>query len=393
MLFRSDRASATLLLENLKKAEQVQSRYKKAAQSLGAARSMATRLRSAKKRPADPQGVMNRLAPLPPPLWKTVILRIRPALFLTLTLGILGLFIGGAGVAYSNYLPDGNFSKATLVAIARTSTPIPPTITPTLTVTPTPTQTPIPTPTITPVPTLGISSILKRDSDGMKMVYVPAGPFTMGSKEGQEDEKPVHTVNLASFWFDQTEVTNGMYAICVQAGVCQPPASNSSATRSNYYNNSAYVDYPVIYVSWNQAVAYCAWSDSRLPSEAEWEKAARSTDSRTYPWGENFDKTYANVFGGIEDTSKVGEFEKGKSPFKAYDLAGNVWEWVSSEYQPYPYKASDGRENLKSGGARVLRGGSWFYLYDLARASYRYWDNPAYTSYDAGFRCARNAAR
>ncbi len=387
-----DIAKARTLQENLQKNEQALASYKKATQALSNARGMASKLRTAKKPPSDPQAIMNRLAPVPPAFVIRLLRRFRPALLLILALGSVGILFGLAEVAYANVVPEGNFSKATLVAIARTSTPIPPTITPTLTVTPTPTQTPIPTPTITPVPTLGIGSILKRDKDGMKMVYVPAGSFSMGSKDGQENEKPVHLVTLPAYWFDQTEVTNGMYQICVQAGNCQSPLINSSATRSSYYDNLTYQNFPVIYVSWDQALSYCTWAGGRLPTEAEWEKSARSTDARTFPWGENPDSSYANFFGGIGDTTQVGSFGKGKSPYSAFDLAGNVWEWVSSEYQPYPYKADDGRENLKSGATRVLRGGSWYYFYDLARSSYRYWDDPTYTNFDVGFRCARSIA-
>ncbi len=385
-----DAALARALLENLEKSERIQASYQKAAKTLQTARAMAAKLRKSKKPPFDPLGVMNRLAPQPPPRWKTALRRFSPALLLTLTLGVLGLLFGFAGITYSNIVINGLYSKATLVALARTSTPIPPTITPTLTITPTPTLTSTPTLTPTPLPTIGTGSILKRDKDGMKMVYILAGPFTMGSKTGQEDEKPVHTVTLPAFWLDQTEVTNGMYAICVQAGICQPPVSNTSATRTDYFTNPTYQTYPVIYVSWNQALSYCEWAGGRLPTEAEWEKAARSPDARTFPWGEDPDKSYANFFGGIGDTTTVGEFIKGKSPYGVYDLAGNVWEWVNSAYKPYPYNAEDGRENLKPGGIRVLRGGSWYYASDLARSSYRYWDDVTYTNYDVGFRCARD---
>ena len=112
------------------------------------------------------------------------------------------------------------------------------------------------------------------EKDGMVMVYVPAGEFQMGSENGSSDEKPVHTVDLDAFWIDQTEVTNAMYARCVDAGECDPPSSFRSSTHDSYYGNPEFDDYPVIYVSWNDAIAYCEWADSRLPTEAEWEKAA-----------------------------------------------------------------------------------------------------------------------
>lgn len=392
MQIASDEASSSTLLEKLQASEQIQQSYANARKSLAAARAMASKLRSAKNHPADPQGVMDRLSPLPPPLWKTILRRIRPALLLTLAFGLLGILLSITGMTYTNLTANGALSKATLVAVARTSTPIPPTITPTLTLTPTSTLTPIPTLTRTPIPTLGPGSILKRSEDKMAMVYVPAGPFTMGSKNGQEDEKPVHTVTLPAYWLDQTEVTNDMYNLCTQAKVCQPPASSSSASRRSYFGDPAFGNYPVIYVNWNQAISYCKWVGARLPSEAEWEKAARGSDARTFPWGDDLDKHYANFFGGTADTTRVADFKIGKSPFGIYDLAGNVWEWVSSEYKPYPYKATDGRENLETGGNRVLRGGSWYYYSDLARSSFRYWDEPTYVNFDVGFRCARDDA-
>ena len=120
----------------------------------------------------------------------------------------------------------------------------------------------------------------------MTLLYVPAGEFTMGSDSSdQADEKPAHTVNLDAFRIDQTEVTNKQYAACKENGGCTPPSRNSSSTNTSYYGNTQFDNYPVIYVNWNQAVAYCEWAGRRLPTEAEWEKAARGTDGRTYSWG------------------------------------------------------------------------------------------------------------
>src|SRR6266498_2230557 len=212
---------------------------------------------------------------------------------------------------------------------------------------------------ISPISTLGIGSTMISETDGMTLVYVPAGEFTMGSDIG-DDEKPVHTVNLGAFWIDQTEVTNKMYALCQSAGVCKQPIKMSSETRSSYYGNSEFDNYPVIYTIWNMAKTYCGWAGRRLPTEAEWEKAARGTDQRMYPWGNQIDETFANYNSYIGDTTAVGSYEGGKSPYGAYDMAGNVWEWTSSLYQPYPYDATDGREDLSvSGEQRVLRSGSW----------------------------------
>jgi serine/threonine protein kinase len=259
------------------------------------------------------------------------------------------------------------------------------------------TKTPAP-PTLTPIPTINvlnplIGSIWARPSDGMPMVYVPEGDFTMGSNKSL-NEQPIHTVYLDAFWIDQTEVTNAMYALCVSVGVCQPPSDNSSSTRSTYYGNSQYADYPVVYVNWNDADTYCQWAGARLPTEAEWEKAARGTDGRTYPWGEEFDCQKANHYRCVRnDTSQVGSYESGKSPYGAYDMAGNVWEWVADWYSDAYYSSSPTNNPTGpiSGEYRVLRGGSWRDLYNELRSAYRYKYDPTFSYLSFGFRCASPA--
>ncbi len=267
-----------------------------------------------------------------------------------------------------------------------------------------------PTPTVVLIPTPKAGDTWERPADKMVMVYVPEGNFLMGSTDADitqalqlcpncdfNDEKPQHTVTLDAFWIDQTEVTNKMYALCVAAGKCDPPSSNASNTHQDYYGNSQYDDYPVIYVSWNDATAYCAWGGGsditvRLPTEAEWEKAARGTDGRTYPWGEGIDCTKANYYDGskycVGDTSAVGSYGDGISPYGVYDMAGNVWEWVSDWYDAYPGNTvSDSTYGTKY---RVLRGGSWDY-YDVgARSAYRdgYGSTHSYVSF--GFRCSHS---
>ena len=225
------------------------------------------------------------------------------------------------------------------------------------------------TPTLTPTPTLGIGSTAISDSDGAVLMYVPEGDFerrhVLGPSSG-----PVHTVYLDAYWIDRTGVTNGMYAECVEAGACEPPKDSSSFSRDSYYGNAAYENYPVIYVNWHNAESYCSWAGRRLPTEAEWEKAARGTDGRTYPRGEGIDCTLANYRGKdggsdfcIGDTSEVGSYPDGASPYGALDMAGNVWEWVADWYDEDYYSISSrsnptGPSSGGNIGRRALRGGS-----------------------------------
>lgn len=251
-----------------------------------------------------------------------------------------------------------------------------------------PTSTLVPTPA--PTPTLGIGSTLTRAKDGMAMVYVPKGPFTMGADNNSDNGK--HTVTLNAFWIDQTEMTNARYAKCVKDGGCQPPVVNSISTHPKYYANPDFAEYPVVYVNWNMAIDYCEWVGGRLPTEAEWEKTARGTDGRTYPWGETLDNTYANY--DRKDIAKVGSYENGKSPYGAYEMAGNVAEWVSSLPMIYPYNATDGREDLSASGERVVRGDAWYTPDNKANLTtfYRLHYIPNMNGDYIGFRCASSTA-
>ena len=245
-------------------------------------------------------------------------------------------------------------------------------------------------PTITTAHALDLGSTQTREKDGMLMVYVPPGSFTMGSEIGSDNEKPAHQVTLDAFWMDQTEVTNGKYARCVQTGGCLPPSNTSSSTHSSYYGNAIYAEYPVINVNWNQAKVYCEWAGARLPTEAEWEKAARGTDGRTYPWGEGIDKTKANYNQDVGDTTAVGTYPTGASPYTALDMAGNVWEWVADWYGAYSASSASNPTGPVSGDYQVLRGGSWSDIDNGNRSADRDRDGPTVTDDYGGFRCARS---
>jgi serine/threonine-protein kinase len=237
----------------------------------------------------------------------------------------------------------------------------------------------------------------------MVMVYVPAGEFEMGSTEGEDNEKPVHTVALDSFWIDQTEVTNGQYRRCVEARDCSPPAESGSYARAGYYGYSRYDDYPVIYVSWRQAADYCTWAGARLPTEAEWEYAARGPEGRAYPWGDEFDGTRLNycdvdcpeqwadetMDDGYTDTAPVGSYPGGASWCGALDMAGNVWEWVADWYGDYPSGRQVNPTGPSSGADRVERGGSWDNQWDWFRCAHRFPMYPDPGRNNLGFRCAR----
>jgi formylglycine-generating enzyme required for sulfatase activity len=176
------------------------------------------------------------------------------------------------------------------------------------------------------------------------MIFVPAGEFEMGVEDGSDREKPVHTVYLDAFWMDQTEVTNAQYEMCVDADACEPPLDYSSSTRESYFWNPDFADFPVIHVNWGNANEYCSWVGSRLPTEAEWEKAARGTDGRDFPWGESANCQKANfryyTSSCVGDTTEVGSYSEWVSPYGILDLAGNVWEWVQDWYQENYYTLS-----------------------------------------------------
>jgi formylglycine-generating enzyme required for sulfatase activity len=243
-----------------------------------------------------------------------------------------------------------------------------------------------------PSPTLGIGSTMTSEKDGMTLLYVPEGDFSMGGTSG--DEKNIHTVFLSAFWIDRTEVTNAMYLKCVVDQGCVKPGN------LDRYNNSQYSNHPVTNVTWEMANAYCTWADRRLPTEAEWEKAAAGNPDKkqepVYPWGNEIDCLKANYQGKtgntycIGNTTEVATYPDGISPFGVLDMAGNVWEWVSDWYNIDYYKLkipwSDplGPQN---GRERVIRGGAWNTTDTEVRSTNRGKSNPNSSSSSIGFRC------
>jgi formylglycine-generating enzyme required for sulfatase activity len=326
--------------------------------------------------------------------------------------------------------------------VVKTATPKLPTSTPMLaTDTPeSPTSTPVPPtdtatpPTITPVTTIFISTLSvppvsgtmrTRLADGMVMVYIAGGEFLMGSADEDAkalaNEKPQHVVNLDAFWVDYTEVTVAQYAVFVAETGYRSTAEKMGWAYAYVESakewqrvkgadwqhpfgptSNAEDNHPVTQVTWNDAVEYCAWVGGSLPSEAQWEKAARGTDGRIYPWGDDFDGTRLNYCDtrcggdtryddGYQFTAPVGSYPTGASPYGVLDMAGNVWEWTADWFTS-SYNEQTAVQN-PNGPARVLRGGSWNHDRAGMRAAYRL-DAPPDTSVDNfGFRCVVSAEK
>ncbi|MGC9395152.1 MAG: bifunctional serine/threonine-protein kinase/formylglycine-generating enzyme family protein [Anaerolineae bacterium] len=234
-----------------------------------------------------------------------------------------------------------------------------------------------------PCETVGVTWI--RPTDGMTLVCVPGGSFLMGSGAGENDEKPVHRVTLSTFWIDKTEITNAQYAKCVADGACTVPAYVDD-TRLNGDQQ------PVVGVDWYDAAAYCSWSGAQLPTEAQWEYAARGGERYIYPWGNDWREKVANCMesvcqDGYEFTAPVGSFPEGKSWVGALDMAGNVWEWTADWYSAYSSEAQTNPTTSANGYYRVMRGGSWPESEFVVRSSHRHWLAPTFAYYDLGFRC------
>ena len=267
-----------------------------------------------------------------------------------------------------------------------------------------------------------------REQDGMKMVFVPAGEFQMGSskdlvfaakdlcKESYKgeitagictftsymDEYPDHPVSLSEFWLDQTEVTNGQYYLCVEAGSCDPPLELGSFSRDDYFGTTEFEHYPAINMTEVMAAEYCSWIGGRLPTEAEWAFAARGPESFIFPWGNEFDPTRLNYCDascpgvsdpefddGYPDTSPVGSFPEGASWVGALDMSGNVREWVSDYYGHFTMDPQEDPQGPAKGDAKVSRGGSWYDTFYNLRSNNRGSNALDYYRHKLGFRCVR----
>ncbi len=334
------------------------------------------------------------------------------AIALIIIAGIFGAIFGGGTIL--TYFADqpSYYEAAAPTAIPATRTPTPkPSPTGILTFTPPPkpsstamrTFTPTPKPSYTTTRTITSTPFpIATQGAPQGMVLISAGSFQMGSGSGYSNEQPVHTVTLGQpFYMDIYEVTNAQYAKCVDAGACSAPSSRESSSRSSYYGNATYADYPVIYVDWYQANTYCSWRGGRLPTEAEWEYAARGgLAGKVYPWGNTFDGSWANFCDsncffdwkdsasndGYADTAPVGSYAP--NGYGLYDMVGNVFEWVNDWYGDYPSGAVTDPTGPSSGDYRVVRGGSWYNNAIALRTAYRYENSADFSYYIWGFRCA-----
>lgn len=252
-------------------------------------------------------------------------------------------------------------------------------------------------PTDTPIPEEVTLNAHFTDAKGVPTALIPAGEFHMGSNNGEANEKPVHIVYLDAYYIDVDEVTNFRYAQCVETVSCQPPIKKGSYSWESYYENRQFKDYPVISVTWDMAHAYCRWRSGDLPTEAQWEKAARGgLEGMQYPWGNEDPTCQADALNGAQfrqcpqDTVRVGLFSS--NGFGLFDMAGNVSEWVIDWYAENYYDNSPHQNprGSQDGQTRVIRGGS--FLDDLLyqRVASRQSNDPRLWWYDVGFRCSRS---
>jgi formylglycine-generating enzyme required for sulfatase activity/serine/threonine protein kinase len=316
-------------------------------------------------------------------------------------LGVLLLLIGlGIGLTWSNQaaLPGGSSEAATATVQSHIVAAL--TAITTLTPTTEPTETPAPTP-----------APLIDEQTGARMIFIPGGIFRMGNDEGENDERPSRVIRLDPYYMDETEVTNGQYAVCVEQGGCRPPSIANPTYHSAYYGSAAFENYPVVYVTWQQANNFCQWRQARLPSEAEWERAASfdpvQMQKYRYPWGDTFDGSVTNFCDrncprddrnvtfndGHKDTAPVASFADGRTPLGLFDMAGNVMEWVSDWYDRRYYESGTATNPLGplDGQVKVIRGGSYLSSEKEVTTTRRLRYDPAGALGTLGFRCAMAA--
>jgi formylglycine-generating enzyme required for sulfatase activity len=235
------------------------------------------------------------------------------------------------------------------------------------------------------------------------MVLVPAGPFVMGHDDRAPNERPAHVVTLADFYIDKYEASNASFAEFINVMGNQfegnahwievdDPDLHIHEVNGLWQVDEGYENYPMNEVTWYGALAYCQWRGARLPTEAEWEKSARGTDGRTFPWGEDISCDLANYAGCVHSAVPVDSYPAGVSPYGAYNMAGNVMEWVADWYDR-EYYASGSPENPtgpEAGDFKVFRGGSWFNAAGNVRTTYRFAKLQVLTYVANGFRCARD---
>lgn len=255
-----------------------------------------------------------------------------------------------------------------------------------------------------PTQTPEASTVNVRELDGMPEILISAGAFMMGCDpennagvDCMPDILPLHAVELSAYTIDQFEVNNAQYTGCVSAGKCTEPKILGNTDRPDYYLNPDYADHPVVAIDWRQADNYCRWVGGRLPTEAEWEKAARGEDLRPYPWGfEPANCSRANFNSGTEGhcsdgTTKVGSFPEGASPYGVMDLAGNVWEWTNDWYDWTYYQTSPKMDpkGPETGYHKIVKGGAWDYSANVMTISYNSDHAPQEFKSSFGFRCVR----
>ena len=296
---------------------------------------------------------------------------------------IVSLLLGTGCGPPAQPTPSAPEATATPPVVTPTPVEILPTPTPKP---PPPTPTPIPTPTPAPVPT-GAEAPTEPPVAEM-LVEIPAGEFIMGSDQGREEERPAHTVFVDTFEIDLFEVTNEDFAKFVEETGYVTEAEKAADGATWRTRGEGKERHPIVEVSWNDAVAYCQWLGKRLPTEAEWEKAARGTEGLIYPWGNEWDPAKANTKdSGLRGTTVVGSFAEGINPYGLFDMAGNVWEWTSDWYEVYP--GSDFQSEYFGQKYKVIRGGGWFAASDRVRTTYRSCTSTEATNDNLGFRCVR----